>query len=138
MALNEAKDLLELIDMGRENPYNLRDCSTLTQIGQSILTVGGGVFDKYIDFIKAACVRVNLTSEEQVKYRYQPKQLSYDLYQTEELWFLLLRLNNLGSEIDFKPKKIWVLSPENLDLLNQILIINEEKIQSNHVEIQME
>ena len=136
MALSSSSlSLVELINDGRKNPYNIKDCSMLTQIGDSKLCVGGTIFDSYIDFIKDKCVKIKLTQDEQYTYRYKPKKLSLVLYGTEELWFLLLRLNNIGSEIDFKPKKIYVLDPSKLEILNKILIINEDYINDNHLEL---
>lgn len=136
--LSDAYDLIGLINEGKRNSYIKKNCSILTQIGDSILEVGGCIFDKYIDFIKAECKYVKLTSDEQVKYRYRPKELSLDLYGTEELWFLLLKLNNLSSEMDFKPKTMYVLTPDKLSLLNKIQIMNEDEINLNHIEMNMD
>lgn len=133
--LSDSIDLIDLIANGRNNAYNNKQCSLLTKIGDSVLTVGGLVFDRYIDFIKDACVRIKLNDDEMLKYKYNPKKLSLDLYNTEELWFLILRLNNMGSEIEFKPKRIYVLDPKNISLLNKILILNDETIALNHHDI---
>lgn len=127
--------LLDLINDGRRNQYNIKNCSIMTRIGDDLLNIGGVVFDKYIDFIKANTVQVKLTLEEQNTYKYNPKKLSLLLYGTEELWFLILRLNNVGSEIEFKPKKVSLLDPSQLDLLNKILIVNDDLITQNHEEL---
>lgn len=127
--------LLDLINDGRRNQYNIKNCSIMTRIGDDLLNIGGVVFDKYIDFIKANTVQVKLTLEEQNTYKYNPKKLSLLLYNTEELWFLILRLNNVGSEIEFKPKKLSLLDPSQLDLLNKILIVNDDLITQNHEEL---
>ena len=138
MALEDAISLLDLIDEGKDNSYNIKDCSLLVSIGSNLLNVGGCVFDKYIDFIKNASTTIRLTDKEIEKYKYNPKKLSKDLYNTEELWFLLLKLNNISTEMDFPKKKMSVLLPENLSMLNQILIINDDEINSNHIEMDYE
>lgn len=138
MALEDAISLLDLIDEGKDNSYNIKDCSLLVSIGSNLLNVGGCVFDKYIDFIKNASTTIRLTDKEIEKYKYNPKKLSKDLYNTEELWFLLLKLNNISTEMDFPKKKMSVLLPENLSMLNQILIINDDEINSNHIEMEYE
>ena len=138
MALEDAISLLDLINEGKDNSYNIKDCSLLVSIGSNLLNVGGCVFDKYIDFIKNASTTIRLTDKEIEKYKYNPKKLSKDLYNTEELWFLLLKLNNISTEMDFPKKKMSVLLPENLSMLNQILIINDDEINSNHIEMDYE
>ena len=138
MALEDAISLLDLINEGKDNSYNIKDCSLLVSLGSNLLNVGGCVFDKYIDFIKNASTTIRLTEKEIEKYKYNPKKLSKDLYNTEELWFLLLKLNNISTEMDFPKKKMSVLLPENLSMLNQILIINDDEINSNHIEMDYE
>ena len=138
MALEDAITLLDLINEGKDNSYNIKDCSLLVSIGSNLLNVGGCVFDKYIDFIKNASTTIRLTDKEIEKYKYNPKKLSKDLYNTEELWFLLLKLNNISTEMDFPKNKMSVLLPENLSMLNQILIINDDEINSNHIEMDYE
>lgn len=135
MALKDAYDLTTLIEEGRNNAYNIKDCSLLTDIGGVISTISGCFFDKYIDFIKEKSVKVVLTSDELTKYKYKPKLLSYDLYGTEELWFLILRLNNICHEMDFTKKIIYLLLPNNIKVLNKILIINDDEIKANHAEV---
>lgn len=129
--LKDAYDLESLIYEGNRNPYNSKDLSYLTKIGEDIIQIGS-VFDKYIDFIKESCIKVKLNEKERFKYRYNPKQLSDDLYKTEELWSLILKLNNLSSEIDFLPTNIYVVSPSNKAILNNIILITEDEIKRNH------
>lgn len=134
--ISDAYNLQGLISEGKANQYNLRECSTLIQIGNNVVVGGGCVFDKYIDFIQNETVTVSLTAQEQVEYKYRPKRLSLYLYNTEELWYLLLKLNNVSSEIEFKPKKVKVLHPDKLSILNQILIVSDDEITKNHTEIE--
>lgn len=136
--VSESKDLLELIDNGRNNPYLISQSSIFTKIGENKIIAGGCFFDRYIDFIKNYCCRVSLTEEEMFKYKYKPKKLSYDLYKTEELWFLLLKLNNMSSEIDFVDKRrLYILEPDNLSILNRIILINTDEIEDNHTQMLM-
>ena len=134
--ISDTYDLTGLISEGKANQYNLRECSTLIQIGNNVIVGGGCVFDKYIDFIQNETVTVALTPQEQVDYRYRPKKLSLYLYNTEELWYLLLKLNNVSSEIEFKPKRVKVLHPDKLSILNQILIVTDDEISKNHIDIE--
>ena len=74
-------------------------------------------FDKYID-------SVELTEEEQRKYRYSPKKFSLDMYGTTEYWSIILYINECHSIIDFEPTSIKYIAPEIItDLINEILIL---------------
>lgn len=129
--LKDAYDLESLIFEGNNNPYNSNEISIQTKIGSDIIQIGS-IFDKYIDFIKGVCIKVKLNEVERQKYKYNPKKLSYDLYKTEELWSLILKLNNLGSEIEFIPNSIYILNPNEKEMLNKILILSDDEIKNNH------
>ena len=59
-----------------------------------------------------------------ISHRYRPKMLSYDLYGTTELWFLLLNLNGCKSIMEFTPKKIKFYDPDRLkSYINEILVL---------------
>lgn len=129
--LKDAYDLESLILEGNKNPYNSNETSFRTKIGNDIIQIGS-VFDKYIDFIKGVCVKVKLNDTERQQYKYNPKKLSYNLYKTEELWSLLLKLNNIGSEIEFIPTTIYIINPSEKDMLNRILMLSDDELKLNH------
>ena len=130
--------LSELIAKGQNNNYNIPSLSTYVQIGDSLLNVGGYIFDTYISFIHAIKMKATLTREYKLRYKYNPKKLSLDLYNTEELWFLLLKINNITSEINFKPDKyVYIINPDYLNVLNEILIANNDIIKQNHAEFKI-
>lgn len=136
MSIEKIYTISEMIIMGRMNPYINKDYCKLIKIGDSILTVSGNILDKYITFIDAIKVKVVLSSEEFLRYKYNPKQLCLDLYNTEELAPLILKLNNISHESDFTRKKIYVLNPANTStLLNKIISINEDSIKKNQAEL---
>lgn len=82
--------------------------------------------NKYKDFLSNIIIELPLTEAEQEKYKYKPKLVSEELYQTTEFWDQILILNNAVSVIDFTPKVLKVYDPEQLKLyLNEILILEE-------------
>ena len=88
--------------------------------------------NKYFEYIKPAILDVELTDKELQKYRYSPKKLSLDLYGTVELWGLILQINNMTSATEFNTKKIKVFTNRIFTLLNEIFILESEKIQDNN------
>lgn len=83
----------------------------------SIIAKYKDYFDKYID-------EVELTEEEQIKYRYSPKKFSQDMYGTIEYWSIILYINECHSIMDFEPVTVkYVLPNQITDLINEILIL---------------
>jgi hypothetical protein len=86
------------------------------------------LINKYKHILSDIIINVTLDDRLSRHYLYNPKLLSYDLYNTVELWSELLRLNNWSSVTEFKPVKIKIYNPRKLKaFLNEILIL-EEKI----------
>lgn len=59
------------------------------------------ITDDYFDEFKKASVKVELTEAEILKYKYRPKLLAYDIYDNAELYYIILRLNDLYNVKDF-------------------------------------
>lgn len=71
------------------------------------------ITDDYFDEFKKASVRVELTEDEILKYKYRPKLLAYDIYDNAELYYIILRLNDLYNVKDFNlGKKYLYLIPK--------------------------
>ena len=71
------------------------------------------ITDDYFDEFKKASVRVELTEDEILKYKYRPKLLCYDIYDNAELYYIILRLNDLYNVKDFNlGKKYLYLIPK--------------------------
>ena len=92
---------------------------------------------KYMPELKDSKVKVTLSNEEYAKYKYNPKLLSYDLYGTTELWFLILEANELHSITQFDSKTIYLFRTDIIEKLGRILNLeidiknyNEEEISS--------
>lgn len=88
--------------------------------------------NKYYDYIKAIVKQIELSDDELIQYRYNPKLYCYRYYGTTELWSLLLKVNNMTSAIDFTKKKINVFTEEIFSILNEIFILEKENIVKNN------
>lgn len=87
---------------------------------------------KYIEEIKKNYIQtVELSDEEQAKYRFNPKGLSYDLYGTTELWSSLLLINNIISQVDFTPSSLYVFKTSILDFFDEVFVLEEGNINDN-------
>lgn len=63
-----------------------------------------------------------------VKNFYRPKSVSYDIYQTTELWLGLMRLNNFRNITEFDQSIIRIFDPMQLKELVNIFFKREKKI----------
>ncbi len=100
-----------------------------------ILINGVTIFDRYYAEIDQTSYYKELTDDEQLKYFYRPKKLSFDLYGSTELWSVILRLNEMDSISDFCTPKIRVPSPRIIEKLIEIMDLEEPRINTNKEEV---
>lgn len=93
---------------------------------------------KYMPELKEIKVKITLTNEEYAKYKYNPKVLSYDIYGTTELWFLILEANELHSITQFNSKTIYLFRTDIVEKMTRILNLEAESINYNEEEISQE
>lgn len=97
------------------------------------------ILNDYLEELEAIALDVALTDEQYLKYKYKPKLLAYDIYGSQELYFVILYINNIASPKEFDMKKIKMIKT---DVLTQALsdIYNSEKelLENNRSEMNME
>lgn len=84
------------------------------------------VLEPYIKILQSNALVVTLEDSDVAKYKYKPRLLSQEVYGTENLYYLLLLLNNMTVET-FIPKQIYVLGAKDRTLVESI--INKERLQ---------
>lgn len=100
--------------------------------------VGNIVTDDYYPELKAKCVRVHLSDDDIMKYKYRPKMLAYDIYDNTELYYVILRVNDLYNVKDFNLSKKYIYLPskkvlkEFLADIHNFDIRNIRTFNSNH------
>ena len=90
---------------------------------------------KYMPELESLKTKITLTNEEHAKYKYNPKLLSYDLYGTTELWFLILEANELRSITEFNSKTIYLFKTDILEKMSRILNLEQIPKDYNEEEI---
>lgn len=99
-----------------DDEVSYHNFSLLTQenIGNDIVQFSyANIIDDYIDELRENCVEVELSEQDKIKYFYAPDILSYDLYGTIGLDFVIMKLNG-------------VINPKDFDLSIIKLIPNKE------------
>lgn len=96
------------------------------------------VLNDYKDEILNAASILILSQEEYDTYRFKPKLLSYRLYGTTELYFLLLLLNNIASVKEFDFKKLKIIENDYIsELLSSIYNAESSTLTDNRNKIQV-
>jgi hypothetical protein len=104
------------------------DTSRLYVLDDSILIPYDGELDTYRK-------SYTFTEEEYRKYKYNPWKVSYDVYGTTELWFLVLHANELYSAMEFDLETVSMYTTDVKKLLNEIVAIEDNSIRKNQAEV---
>lgn len=126
---SESKDLEISI-----STLHFKEAHTLKN-GNIIVLSNDSILEKYRKEFATYEVTRKLTDEEFRKYQYNPQLLSFDLYETTELWFLLLDLNNLYSLTQFDINPVKVYNAGIISLINTIINLEQDNIDQNENEI---
>ena len=89
------------------------------------------VVSDYIDEMRDKyTTEIELTDEELTKYKYRPKLLCYDIYGAQELYYIILIINDICSIKEFTKKKIKLPTRDNMvELTKAIMNSNRADIQ---------
>lgn len=139
MAVNPKSTIQDIISTGKElkicnRELSLKSVMTNSANEKYVVNISN-IFEKYYEILLDNTVIVVLTDEEYLKYRFKPKVLSYDLYGTKELHYMLLRLNYVYSVINFDFKELRVFNTNILNLLNEIMILENENYIENDLDV---
>lgn len=111
--------LKDLLEEGELSELSINNVTVTETVCNKLIPIKNLMYD-YIDIIKNGSVLVELSDDEMDMYRYSPKKLSYALYGTVEMYFILLMLNGMYSITQFNKKKIWVFDKRNNHILDKI------------------
>ena len=97
MSIRVKSTIQDIIAAGKElklcnRELSLKSVMTNSNDEKFIINITN-IFEQYYEILLENTVIVTLTDDEYLKYRFKPKVLSFDLYGTVELHYLLLRLN---------------------------------------------
>lgn len=85
------------------------------------------VLNDYKYELKQLALKCTLSDDEYTKYRFNPKRLSYDIYNSTEYYYVILLLNDTCNIKDFDMKTLYMLKKE--DLVTALSsIYNAEKV----------
>ena len=96
-----------------EDFIEMRSIDEMTYYNFSILEVINGVehlnhnlIEDYLEELKSACITVDLTLDQYKKYKYFPDLLSYDVYGSVQIDFIIMLLNDCIDPKEFDKKTV--------------------------------
>lgn len=129
--------LQDFISLGEDDEFTHYNFSILELIDNNIEVPLKNILENdYLDELRTLAENVTLSDEEFRQYRYKPQLLSIALYDTPELYFVILAINDMISKKDFCEKTIKLISTDNmLQIINYIYNAEEEYIEDNRISI---
>lgn len=106
---NEFVSFSEYVEDLKDNDYLRFDTGFIKEMNNN------HIVDIFRDIIEREKIKVTFGETERRKYMYKPKSLSDELYGTPDLYFIILKMNNLThpGELDLK-NPIYVMEPNNV------------------------
>ena len=92
------------------------------------------VITKYIDTMRPFIVQYTFSDEEYDRYKCKPNLLCYEIYNTPELAYSLLYINNMLSVTEFTRKNIKMFTPDINDVLKELMTLNKTDIERNRAQ----
>ena len=95
----------EFINKKFEDQLTYRNFSTVEYV-DGIELIDRNLITEYLPELLASCTTYRFTVAEYRRYKYAPDLLSYDLYKTTQLDFLIMLLNDMIDPKEFNIKRI--------------------------------
>jgi hypothetical protein len=117
-------DIRDSINNSKGNKLNIKNVSDKINSNDQIVWTTNNVFKKYKDILSQYTIEIELKDNE----KFKPHFLSKRYYGVQDLWYLILLMNDMHSIMEFNKKKVKVFNRKYIEIINKILIENEDKI----------
>ena len=124
----------EFISRKYEDELTYRNFS-IVEYADDIELIDRNLIAEYLPEIVSTCQVYKFTIQEYRKYRYAPDLLSYDLYHTTQLDFLLMLINDMIDPKEFNLKRIKLPNAAVINrIMSDILSVNGGYIDQNRAD----
>lgn len=129
----------EFVLQGEDDNFTHYNFSILELIDNIEIPISNIIENDYLDELRSIAEDIQLSDTEYRIYKYKPHLLSIVLYDTPELYFIILALNDMASKKEFTERNIKLVSKENMiNILNMIINAESEYIEDNRVKLDEE
>ena len=127
----------EFVNRKYEDELTYRNFS-IVEYADDIELIDRNLIGEYLPEILANCDMYKFTIQEYRKYKYAPDLLSYDLYHTTQLDFLLMLVNDMIDPKEFNLKRIKLPRVQVLNrIFSDILSVNSGYIDQNRADFKL-
>mgnify|MGYP002410607185 CR=1 FL=1 len=130
MQIEKTSTIQELIEAGKSANMTYYNSSYIERIGNIEYSIYNVLYD-YMDELEPYLVTVTLSNDEYNRYCYRPKLLAYDIYGSTDLYFIIMIFNNICDVKDFNFRKVKLISPSNISVINNIFITEKDYLTKN-------
>ena len=123
--------LTDFVRYGNTSTYSVPLTTFLRRVDEFLL-LDSFTYEKYHKLLFGLSSFVELTDEELSIYRFKPDFISYRLYGTPNLWYLVLFMNNLERACNLNMNERIVLPPTSLSILSQIYSTEKEELDNKN------
>lgn len=122
----------EFIDLKYQDDMTYRNLSILDRGSSSLEMVDHCLIDDYLPEFLQYAMPITLSAEEYIRYRYCPDLLSFDLYGSTQLDFVILFINDMIDPKEFDLRTIKLIKASQMQkLLSDVYNANEGYIAQN-------
>ena len=109
--------LSDFIKAGRMNTVDYDSFSYKDMLSNGTEVSILNIVNDYMTEIKSVAVKVKLSKEEYLKYRYKPKLLCRDIYGNSEVYYIIMLINGRIDVKDFDTSELLMLKVDDLNNL---------------------
>ena len=130
-----ANNLNDWIEIGKDLDISHSSLNLKVKEGD-LITPFQSLICRYYYALLPFTKEVDLTDDDLIEYKCNPKGLSQKLYDTPELWSGLLYINDMVSVADFKKRHIKVFTSDIVSKLEELMMLSEDDLNANKKEIE--
>jgi hypothetical protein len=120
------------LEHAQTNKLLLSNTSIKINFNNEFTTYDQSVIYNYRGYLDQFCIKIEFPE----KYWYKPELISYELYGTVDLWYLILWFNDYPSAADMYGDTIRVFNPSKIPVINNIINVHKDLIESTKEEPQ--
>jgi len=124
-------DIRDSINASKTNKLNIKNVSNKINSAGKIIWLSNNIFKKYKNILAQYTVEVEVKDHQ----KYKPHFLSKEYYGTQDLWYLIMLMNDMTSVMEFTKDTVKVFDKRRIELINKILVENQNKL-GNTIELE--
>ena len=121
-------NILESIEHSKSNKFLIENTSEIYNYNNTITLFSPHIFNIYKNLLSVYMDTITLDE----KYFYKPELLSFDIYGTPDLWYLILWTNDISTVTEFSKSEIKVINDKGLDKINTVIEAYKSRLNLNH------